>query len=245
MATTTNVLERASWDQRMSRTGTIDGCIERSETTEGILAIAGIEIDVAEADVEFEVDVRVFLGQVGGSTRFPGPVVAFEADRQVQFRVDEQPHLVEQEVRLAAGVNRLDELAVPRSDRHVGVEDDHGLVRAEFGRPAASDRVDERADARFGDRVTVVFHRPRRAGLELESAGEELGESHVMREYLAAVLSFDEDRLTTLIGVRELEIDAFGLGPRLHRHHIKRRQPAVDSLTFVESAYVVGHTFKP
>ena len=73
----------------MSRTGMIDSCIERSETTEGILGIAGIEIDVAEADVEFEVDVRVFLGQVGGSTWFPGPVVAFEADRQVQFRVDE------------------------------------------------------------------------------------------------------------------------------------------------------------
>ena len=66
-----------------------NSCIERSETTEGILAIAGIEIDVAEADVEFEVDVRVFLGQVSGSTWFPGPFVAFEADRQVQFRVDE------------------------------------------------------------------------------------------------------------------------------------------------------------
>ena len=47
----------------MSRTGTIDSCIERSETTEGILAIAGIEIYVAEADVEFEVDVGIFLGQ--------------------------------------------------------------------------------------------------------------------------------------------------------------------------------------
>ena len=61
-----------------------------------------------------------------------------------------------------------------------------------------------------------------------------------MREYLAAVLAFDEDRLTTLVRVRELEIDAFGLGPGLHRHHIKRRQPAVDSLTLVESACVVG-----
>src|SRR5271157_5921121 len=215
MAITTNVRERARWAQRMSRTGMIDSSIERSETTEGILAIAGIEIDVAEADVEFEVDVGIFLGQVGGSTWFPGPLVAFEADRQVQFRVDEQSHLGELEVRLAAGVNHLDELAVSRPDRRVGVEDDHGLVRAEVGRPVASDRVNERAYARFGDLVAVVFHRPRRVGLELESAGEKLGESHFVREYLAAVLSFHEDRLTTLVGVRELEIDASGLGPGL------------------------------
>src|SRR5271165_5429059 len=81
--------------QRTSRTGLIDGSIERSEATEGILAIAGIEIGVAQTDVELQVDVGVFLGQVAWSALFPGPIVAFEADRQVQLRVDEEPHLVE------------------------------------------------------------------------------------------------------------------------------------------------------
>src|SRR5512144_614080 len=95
-----------------------------SETPKGVLRIARVEINIAQSDVELQIDVRIFFEQVGRGPRFGGPVVALEANGQVQFRIDEQTNLVELEFGPALRVNGFDHRAPTRPDSHVAIEDD-------------------------------------------------------------------------------------------------------------------------
>ena len=84
------------------------------------------------------------------------------------------------------------------ADGHVRVEDHERFLRAELDGPARANRVDQGADAGVGDRMAVVLHRPGRGRLELDRAGEEPGESHVVGQDLAVVAAFDVDGLAAL-----------------------------------------------
>src|SRR3954447_9479959 len=69
------------------------GSARRSEPPEGVLAVVGVEVDVAEPDVEPQVDVGVLLQQLRGTPLDPRPTVTLEADRQFLLGVDEEPYL--------------------------------------------------------------------------------------------------------------------------------------------------------
>src|SRR5262245_49805863 len=128
-----------------------------SEPSECVLTIGSVEVDVLEPDVELDIRERVLLEELGGGLPL-GPVVSLEADGDVQLGVDVNTDHVEIEAAMAMRMDRFDHHAGAIADRDVIVEDDDGLFGAELLGPPPGDRVDQVADARVSDRVTVLLH---------------------------------------------------------------------------------------
>ena len=82
---------------------------------------------------------------------------------------------------------------------------DDGLVGIQLDGPAFRERLEQGPDAGLGDRMPAVFHGARGGRLELERAGEQLVESDVVRQHLAAVPAGDVDRLAAAAGCWNLK----------------------------------------
>ena len=75
----------------------------RSEAAKRVRGIRDIEVDIAQSDVELEMDVGVFLGELGFGSRVPGPIESFEADRQPELLIDVHSHHMVQETQGVGG----------------------------------------------------------------------------------------------------------------------------------------------
>ena len=128
---------------------------------ETVVRVGFDEVGVGEALVELEVRVGVFLNQFGLAAGFAGPVVGFVANRNVQLVVDVDTSDVERKSRTTNRMHNLQAGACAAGDLRF-VEPLHGafavlrVVLGDFDQAEA-----QVADADFGDRIAIVFHRQR------------------------------------------------------------------------------------
>ena len=220
--------------------GRMIGHGDRSEAAERVRGIGDVEVDIAETDVELEMPVGVFLGQLGfgprraSASRRPRS----ESAARAPGRCTRAPYGAGTRAGGAGGSFRS---SCSDAGRRACRRGRSTLVSSGFSSTAQRfARVSSRGPipaSVIGCRQSSMARED--VGSSASVPASSLFKPDVVSQHLAAVAAGDVDRLATLGGLLELEVDALRLGSHLHRHDVQRGHPPGDPFTLVERAGVI------